>query len=349
MSTVARQNPRPLLTALLCLAVWMPGRGAESPKPAAATVVCVQDPAAMESFHARAERVRAMVMRGITNLTGQPTPALAWRSLVSTQDVVGLKVFSTPGPNSGTRVCLAAAVIEGLLEAGVPPRQIVVWDRNAKDLRMAGFYDLADHYHIRVESSTQAGWDPAVAYDTARIGSLVWGDVQFGQTGPGVGRKSFVSKLLTSDITKIVNLSPLLNHNTAGVTGNLYSLALGSVDNIIRFENAPGALASAVPEIYALPALGDRVVLNITDALICQYEGEDRGLLHYSTMLGQLRLSKDPVALDALSVQELELQRQLAKASPVHPDPELLNNAALLELGVADLRKIEVRLLRMPP
>jgi len=303
----------------------------------------------MESFHARAERVRAMVMRGITNLTGQPTPALAWRSLVSTQDVVGLKVFSTPGPNSGTRVCLAAAVIEGLLEAGVPPRQIVVWDRNAKDLRMAGFYDLADHYHIRVESSTQAGWDPAVAYDTARIGSLVWGDVQFGQTGPGVGRKSFVSKLLTSDITKIVNLSPLLNHNTAGVTGNLYSLALGSVDNIIRFENAPGALASAVPEIYALPALGDRVVLNITDALICQYEGEDRGLLHYSTMLGQLRLSKDPVALDALSVQELELQRQLAKASPVHPDPELLNNAALLELGVADLRKIEVRLLRMPP
>ena len=287
-----------------------------------------------------------MVVRGLTNLTGKSDATMAWRSLVSTQDVVGIKVFSAPGPNSGTRVAVVAAVVEGLLAAGLPSKQIIVWDRQSHDLTVAGFSDLSSRYGIRVASSVQAGWDEKVFYDSVPLGNLVWGDLEFGKTGSGIGRKSFVSKLLTREITKLINISPLLNHNLAGVSGNLYSLALGSVNNILRFENDGNRLATAVPELYALPALGDRVVLNITDALICQYEGEERGLLHYSAMLAQLRFSTDPVALDALSVQELELQRQAAKATPVPPNLDLLNNAALLELGVCDVKKMNVRILK---
>jgi hypothetical protein len=55
-----------------------------------------------------------------------------------------------------------------------------------------------------------------------------------GRKGEGVGRRSFVSKLLTQDITKLINVTPMLNHNSAGVTGHLYSLAFGSVDNVYR-------------------------------------------------------------------------------------------------------------------
>ena len=65
----------------------------------------------------------------------------------------------------------------------------------------------------------------------------------------------------------------------------------------------PDRLAVAVPEIYALPALGDRVVLNITDALIGQYAGGDKGLLQYSEVPNQLWFSRDPVALDTLAVE----------------------------------------------
>jgi hypothetical protein len=147
-------------------------------------------------------------------------------------------------------------------------------------------------------------------------------------------------------MTKIINLTPLLNHNTAGVCGNLYSLAIGSVDNSYRFEGDSGRLAQAVPELYALPVLGDRVVLNITDALICQYEGGQRGLLHYSTVLNQLRFSRDPVALDMLSIKELDRQRRMAKATTVRPNLELYRNASLLELGVSDLAKMQIETLR---
>src|SRR5439155_20553774 len=135
---------------------------------------------------------------------------------------------------------------------------------------------------------------------------------------------------------------PLLNHNVAGVSGNLYSLATGSVDNIVRFEFEPERLATAVPDIYNLPALGDRVVLNITDALISQYEGGERGLLHYSATLNELRFSKDPVALDVLSLQELDRLRKTTEAPREKANRELYENASLIRLGVSDVKRIQI-------
>jgi hypothetical protein len=312
-----------------------------------AVVVSVRDPAATEAFHPHLENVRVMMDRAIIKLTGKATVPEAWRSLVATQDVVGIKVFSAPGPNSGTRPAVAAALVEGLLASGLSSNNIIVWDRQLGDLRLAGFSDLTDRYGIRLAGSAQSGWNEKVFYDpdTPILGNLVWGDLEFGKKGDGIGRKSFVSKLVSGQMTKIINVTPLLNHNEAGVSGNLYSLSTGSVDNLIRFASSPNALASAIPEIYSLPALSDHVVLNITDALICQYEGGERGLLHYSATLNELRLSRDPVALDVLSIQELVRQRQLAHAPTVKPNLKLYSNAALLQLGVDDLKRIQVETL----
>lgn len=308
-----------------------------------AQVVIVQDPAATDAFRPRLESVRSMVDLAITNLTRKATVPEAWRSLVTTQDIVGLKVFSAPGPNSGTRPAVVQAVVEGLLAAGLRTNHIIVWDRQLVDLRLAGFFDLADRYGIRVEGAAQVGWDEQTFYnpDSPVLGNLVWGDLEFGKKGDGVGRKSFVSKLLSREITKIINITPLLNHIEVGVSGNLYSLATGSVDNFIRFESGAEALNTAIPEIYSLRPLSDHVVLNITDALICQYEGGEHGLLHYSVTLNQLRFSRDPVALDVLSIQELDRQRRLAHCPMVKPNLKLYSIAALLQLGVNDLKRID--------
>jgi hypothetical protein len=313
-----------------------------------ARVVLVQDAAATDAFEANPDVINAMVTRGIFRLTGKTNLALAWRTVLSTNgtvpsnEVVGIKVYSAPGPHSGTRPAVAAAVVQGLLAAGIPSNNIIVWDKQAFDLRLAGFFDLARRYGIRVASSADAGYDEKSAYETSLIGNLVWGDLEFGKKGEGVGRRSFVSKLVSQQITKIINITPLLNNNVAGVSGNLFSLAMGSVDNVVRFESDRDRMAMAVPEIYALPVLSDHVVLNITDALLCQYEGSERSLLHYSAALNQLRFSHDPVALDVLSLKELERQRQSASAPEVNPNIDLYNNAALLELGVSDPKRITV-------
>lgn len=308
----------------------------------AANVVIVHNAAAIDAFLPRANVVQSMVDRAITNVTHQPTVAKAWLSLVSPKDVVGVKVYSLPGPNSGTRPAVVAAVIEGLLSAGIPNANICIWDKQITELRLAGYSDLAERLHVRLAASVQLGYDLTNFYESPIIGNLVWGDVQFGQKGAGIGRKSFVSKLVSQQFTKIINIPPLLNHNTAGVSGCLYSLASGSVDNFARFEVDDARLATAVPEIYALPSLSDRVVLNIVDALICQYEGGEKGLLHYSATLDELRFSKDPVALDVLSLKELEIQRLAANAPSVHTNLDLYGNAALLELGTSNLKRIQV-------
>jgi hypothetical protein len=332
------------LTRLFCGAAEPPAEGetAAPVPPKRARVVRVQDAEAMVRFSPQLARVCGMVEGGLTRLTGKPTPKEAWLSLVSTQDAIGIKVFSRPGATSGTRPAVVEAVVKGLLDAGVPQRQILVWDQHLSDLRLAGFFDLADRYGIRVAGSAEAGYDQAKFYETPLLGQLVWGDLEFGKTGAGVGRKSFVSKLMTNQMTKIISITPLLNHNLVGVSGHLIGLALGSVDNTLRFESSATRLADAIPEILVQSELIDRLALNITDALICQYEGEERQLLHYSTVLNQLWFSTDPVALDVLALEALERQQRLGGIASTRTATDLYENASLMQLGVSNPKQIDV-------
>jgi hypothetical protein len=331
-----------LFTTLAALGAWAGSGAPAGPPPAPPSrVVVVRGDKATEAFVPNVERVRTLVRAGITRLTGKKNPADAWRSLVSPGDRIGIKVHSAPGPNSGTRLAVVEAVVEGLLAAKLPASNIVVWDRDLDDLRRAGYTNLTARHGIRVAGALQAGWDATNYYEAAILGQLIWSDLEFGKQHEGAGRRSFVSHLVSTGMTRLITITPLLNHNTAGVCGHLYSLAAGSVDNTLRFEASPARLATAVPEIYALPSLSDRAVLHITDALICQYEGEERTLLHYAVALNELRFSKDPVALDVLSLRELDRQRQAAgivtsRHLAVTNRMELFQNAALLELGVAD-------------
>lgn len=312
-------------------------------------VVTVQDAGATTAFQPRPEVVRLLLQRGLVQLTGRTNPAEAWRTLVSAQDVVGVKVYAAPGANSGTRPAVVAAVIEGLLAAGLPRTNVVLWDRQKADLRLSGFTDLAAQYGVRCEGAVNLGFDAKAFYEPEQpvIGTLIFGDLEFGRKGEAIGRRSHVATLVSRQLTRIINVTPLLNHNTAGVCGHLYSLATGSIDNGLRFEVSTSRLATAVPEIYALPWLGDRVVLNITDALICQYHGEQRSLLHYAVALNELRLSRDPVALDLLSLRELERQRNAASEAPARSQSitnylEIIANAALLQLGAGQAERIRV-------
>ena len=209
-------------------------------------------------------------------------------------------------------------------------------------LRAAGYLSLRDRFGVRVLGARDLGYDGDAFYESPLIGTLIWGDHEFGEQGEGKGRRSFVSSLITQQISKIVNIVPLLNHNRAGVNGCLLGLAMSSVDNTLRFQVEPSRLAVAIPEINALPDLGDRVILNVVDALIAQYQGETQGRLQDSVVLNQLRFSTDPVALDCLSLEELKDLRRL-KGIEHGPDyRELYENASLLELGVSDLSSIRV-------
>jgi hypothetical protein len=235
---------------------------------------------------------------------------------------------------------VVTAIVRGLLAAGLPHDHIVIWDRQAADLQTAGYYKLGQTLGVRVASAGEAGYDPNAFYlpDSPVVGQLVWGDLEFGKTNKdfNVGKKSFISKLVSQHLTKIISVAPLMNENSAGICGHFFSVGLGSVDNVRRFEDNADRLAVALPEIYALPLIGDRVVLNVTDALLEQYQGGPQGYLQFSVVRNELWFGTDPVALDTMALKELMLQRRLLNAPTMPTNFAIYTNATLLQLGVND-------------
>ena len=307
-----------------------------------AQAVFVHHPQATETYIPQAPIVERMVDQGLGQLWGTPSTREGWRQRITPSDTIGLRIHSSTGKTSGSRPAVVAAIIQSLINAGHPAGQIIVWDRQLSSLRAAGYLSLRDRFGVRVLGARDLGYDGDASYESPLIGTLIWGDHEFGEKGEGKGRRSFVSSLITQQISKIVNIVPLLNHNRAGVNGCLFGLAMASVDNTLRFQVEPSRLAVAIPEINALPDLGDRVILNVVDALIAQYQGETQGRLQDSVVLNQLRFSTDPVALDCLSLEALTDLRRLKGIDPGPDYRELYENASLLELGVSDLSSIRV-------
>ena len=338
---------------LLCLLLsWLPLARAQDyfaapATNAAARVLMVQATNLLDAYLPVDDRVEAAFNRGLLAFTRATNAVSAWRSLITTNDTIGIKVFSAPGALSGTRPAVVAAIVRGLRDAGVPGGHIVIWDKHDEDLRDAGFYQLAESLGVRVAGAVEAGFDTNVFYlpDSPVIGSLVWGDTEFGEprsARSNLGKKSYLSRLVSQQLTKIISVAPLISENDAGLCGHFFSLALGSVDNTRRFEGDPGRLAVALPEIDAMPAIGDRVVLHVTDALLGQYQGGPASYLQFSTVLNELWFSKDPVALDSLALREMIHERTARLSPPLQLNSQLYTNAVLLQLGVSDPARIQI-------
>jgi hypothetical protein len=337
-----------LFLAAFALRWMLPASAAPAPTTNAASAAVVhllEDAGATRAYQPVEAVVDRLVDQGLRSLTGKPTSAAAWRAILTTNDTVGFRVCSAPGPVSGTRPAVAAALVRSLIASGHPPRRIVLWDKRARDLILAGYPALAEQLGVRWAATEEVGWDEAKSYDSPLVGRLLIGDLEYGRkTTAEMGRRSYVSKLLTRDVTKIVLVTPLLNHHALGVNGQLANLALGSVDNTFRFENDPDRLASVIPELCALDDLAPRLLFGVTDALICQYRGDETTLLHHAVTLNQLRFSFDPVALDVLS---LEAIRKGRASNPTDGEKEfkteLYENAEIQDLGVANPARIQVQ------
>jgi len=82
-------------------------------------------------------------------------------------------------------------------------------------------------------------------------------------------------------------------------------------------------------------------VLNIMDGLVAQYAGgpqpQPNFAVHHATILA----SKDPVAIDALAVRQIEQWRARARLAPITPLAQYVQAAGQLGLGNAEV--IEVR------
>lgn len=345
----ARSNT--LLAGLLAVAAARLPAGAQvlpaRDEPSAAAgetksrVVIVRDPKALKFYAPQPDLVRQMVERGIVALTGAADVASAWANFAGSNDVVGIKINASPGPVMGTRRPVVDAVVAGLRAAGVPANRIVIWDRSAEELVAAG-------WEIRREGPgplctatlPYVGWDPTAFYQTPHPGTIIWGDHEFGERQ--ISERSYFSRILSRMITRLINVPVLMEHKRIGINGCLYNVSVSAVDNHRRFVSEDFHFDPGVAEMCARPPVRDKLVLNILDALVAQYAGGPKFQPEASWTPGEIYLSRDPVALDALGLEAMETQRKAAGIRPLGGSARHVRIAADLKVGVTDRAKMDI-------
>lgn len=285
------------------------------------TVALATSPRALKDGVPAAEVVTAMVNKAVATLTGKPVLA-AWKSIFKPADVVGIKVNCIAGPRMSTRPVVALAVARGAVAAGVKPENVIIYERTAGELANVGFTINRDGPGIRCLGIAPDGW---AAEETA-----------FGRfRGP-------LARLVAEQITALVNVPVLKDHDSSGVTFALKN-HFGSIHN-------PGAqhhdFHGTIADLNAVPAIRHKSRLVIGDCLWALPEGGPavRGsdvIWEAQTVLAAF----DPVAADYTAWQMLDEQRRKMGLKPlaeVGREPRFIANAAAAGLGTNDPAKIKV-------
>jgi hypothetical protein len=101
--------------------------------------------------------VARMFARGLALLTGEGAGGRAAADLFRSGDRVGIKVNTIGGKALSTRPEVAHALAAWLAENGLEERNIVIWDRTARELREAGYAPGPGRPGVRVLARTRTG------------------------------------------------------------------------------------------------------------------------------------------------------------------------------------------------
>jgi uncharacterized protein (DUF362 family) len=320
------------------------------PAPTPSTVYSVHDSASIKDYKTNPRIVREMVNRLVLAATGQPDVAKAWASLVSPSDKVGIKICAAGGELFTTHHDIVNAIVDGLAAAGHPRSSIIVWDRSLGGIKDAGYRPTGDGYQVKA-IAPRDGYDAKAVLSAPVLGKLVWGDLEyFGDVGKmailsdeNTSNISHFSKIVSSEVNKIINVPVMSISETNGIAGCIYNMTIPNIDNWRRFAQGSRFGAESLAEIYSNPLIGKKVVFNLMDGLIAQYAGGPQPQPNYAIHHATLYASKDPVALDAVALKYFEQWRARASLPAIGPMAAYVEYASQIGLGNAAPNRIEVK------
>jgi uncharacterized protein (DUF362 family) len=325
-------------------------------------VVEVVHPGAIAARRISQPAVHQMLEAGMRSLTGESSARAAWDKFVSPDDVVALKVNPSSAPPTITSIALVREVIRALNAAGVPNRNLIVYDRHSNQLEVNGYHTgvpagvrvvgLDQRWTVNGES--RPGYDPQVFCEMDCFGERE--------------TRSYLATIVSSEVTKIINLPALKEHNASGVTGCLKNLAYGSFNNVARTHVDPKTFTDPVIAVMcSVPTLRAKAVLNIMDGIRAVYHGgpfawNPEFVWEARTLL----IGTDPVAVDRIELEIVEQKRKelgvpslwdrspdnlgsgadmqrTAYRNPFYREPGHIRTAAELGLGTWELSRIDRR------
>lgn len=266
--------------------------------------------------------VNSMVNEGIKSLTGQNTPANAWRSLMPNYkagEIVAIKVsFNNNGAAGEIDGIIEPvnAIIDGLNDAGVPDTSIVVFDSSRQ--LPARFTSGCDHPGVMFRDSDDTPWGTGSALVTF--------------TPPG---HSPFTQHLSKEVVRasyLINMPVLKRHGMAWL-----SLAMKNHFGTIQYPDDIHpwcALASSafttsynsIVDINKDTHIAAKTILTVGDAIFAALHnsGSQSFPTRWATFGNQtpksLFFSTDPVAIDCVMGDLLSEEWEVKTSGPIDPD-----------------------------
>lgn len=277
----------------------------------------------------QAEPARAMLERALTSLLGGTNLRTALGRVVSPSERVAIKINGIAGQNGATMAFnfeFLAPLVEGLIDLGVAPDKITVFEQFPKFLAGCRVNVGANQLPQGVRAEYHGNRD--VAMPAVRVFNRV--------------ETKFVRQV--TDASAVINLTMIKDHSLCGFTGALKNMTHGQIIN--PQDHHAHLCNPQIPLLYNHPVLRSRVRLHIADAMKIIY---DQGPLDTNPQrrlpFGALFASTDAVALDRIGWQMIEGARKengLPRLDQVKRNPDYILTAGELGLGVANLNHIHL-------
>jgi hypothetical protein len=290
--------------------------------PARVAVFCDGGVRKGEGFDAK--RVAGLFERALKKAFGSPDAAAGLRSILSEDDVVGIKLNCLAGrPLSPTRE-VVDALVGVLKKAGISTGNMIFFERAERDIRKGGF-------DVR-----RGGDGPLfIGNDSPGFGYEPEPEIS-GQVGSCLGR------IVTDRIDVMINLGVLKDHNLAGLGAGMKNL-FGIIHNPNKYHD--NGCDPYVADVAAFPVVGKKMRLTILDALTAQCQGGPGYLPAHAFEFNGILASTDPVALDRVAwdlIDERRKKEGLPSLEEAGRSPAWVRTAGKKGLGVGDLEKITV-------
>jgi len=326
-------------------------------------VVEVSDERSIVANRVSQSIVRQMIERGMRELTGEQDPRLAWSKFIQPKDIVGIKINPSGAPACCSSPEIVREIVAGVQSVGVPAHNIIVYDRYAYEMDI-GSYQALVPVGVRVTGVQEhkldvSGYDPDIFCEANFFGE--W------------ETRSYMASIVSSGVSKIINVPTMKDHSAAGVTGCLKNLGYGTFNNVDRSHRRPFSFTDPLIGIMcSVEPLRSKAVLHIMDGTRMLWHG---GPLNQNPDFifpaGLIMVGTDPVAMDTIELEKIEAKRskegvpsvwsrdpasltndggaffQDASKNLFYRQPHHIEAAGKLGLGISDRKKIEHQVIRI--
>lgn len=263
--------------------------------------------------------LRAMLDAGLVALSGQRDASAALAKYFHPGERIGLKVNGLAGRKAATHVELVDELSVLLGKANFESRQLVVFDRFARDLTASGFGGQLRRY--RCVGNDEAGHEEELVQMPSSASRL--------------------SRVLTTQVEGVLNLPILKQHMLAGMTGALKN-NFGCIHNPNKMHL--DGCDPYIAEVNAVPAIRGKQRLVIMDALRPVVDNGPAYQPGMAEVANVLIFATDLVAADTVGLsilEELRSKRGLPTLAKAGMAPTYLATASKMGLGVSDRAGID--------